>query len=339
MSLASNGPLETLVVAVKPTERKSAVLTPSSLACLSHIPTVNLTSGCAHGCLYCYSRGYSTYPGEGKVKVYTNTLTKLRDELARKRRSPRAVYFSPSSDLFQPVAEVLDMAYDVLKLLLAMRIGVAFLTKGRIPKRHMELLEENVPQVRGQIGLTTLNADLLNTFEPHAPPPDVRLAQAKRLAAAGIKTQVRLDPILPGLTDDTNTLQELCGSLAEIGVRQIAASTLFLRPAIVSSLKRHLRGGAVLETLLRNLRAGGRLSIHAERSRVIALPAQMRRDIYDRVKEIAKEHGIVVRLCACKNPDLATGSCSIAGDWAQGTKEVLQQNLFVRKELTDASRD
>ena len=28
-------------------ERKSAVLTPSSLACLKHTPTVNLTAGCA----------------------------------------------------------------------------------------------------------------------------------------------------------------------------------------------------------------------------------------------------------------------------------------------------
>lgn len=327
------------MVKVIPVERKSAVLTPSSLACLSHIPTVNLTSGCAHGCLYCYSRGYSTYPGEGKVKFYTNTLIKLRDELARKRRSPKAVYFSPSSDLFQPVSEVLDMTYDVLASLFEMRIGVAFLTKGRIPKRHMKLLGENAPQVRGQIGLTTLNVELLKTFEPQAAPPDVRLAQAKQLVEAGIKTQVRLDPILPGLTDDSSTLDELCASLAEIGVKQIAASTLFLRPAIVSSLKRHLRGRPMLGTLLRNFEAAGRLSIHAERSRVIALPTQMRREIYARVKNIAEKHRIIVRLCACKNPDLATESCSIVGDWAQETKEVLQQNLFVQKELTDASRD
>ncbi len=325
------------MVKVIPIERKSAVLTPSSLACLSHIPTVNFTSGCAHGCLYCYSRGYSTYPGEGKVKFYTNTLTKLRDELARKRRLPKAVYFSPSSDLFQPVPEVLEMAYEVLRFLLEMGIGVAFLTKGRIPERHMKLLEENVPRVRAQIGLTTLDTELLNAFEPRAAPPKLRLAEAKRLVEAGIKTQVRLDPILPGLTDNRNALQELCGSLAEIGVKQIAASTLFLRSAIVSSLRRHLRGNPMLEPLLRNFRSSERLSIHAERSRVIALPAEMRRDIYACVAEAAKPHGIVVRLCACKNPDLATGSCSIAGDWAQETGEVLQQNLFVQKELTDAS--
>ncbi|MBU4272727.1 MAG: hypothetical protein KKE86_08595 [Planctomycetes bacterium] len=79
-------------------EWKSAVLTPSSLACLQHTATVNLTAGCAHECRYCYACGYLTHPGEGKVRFYTNTLTKLREELHRKRKKPTTVYFSPSSD-------------------------------------------------------------------------------------------------------------------------------------------------------------------------------------------------------------------------------------------------
>jgi len=90
-------------------ERKAAVLTPSSLACLAHVPTVNFTAGCAHECHYCYARGYLTHPGEGKIRFYTNTLAKLREELRRKRKKPTTVYFSPSSDLFQPVPEVLRL--------------------------------------------------------------------------------------------------------------------------------------------------------------------------------------------------------------------------------------
>ena len=65
-------------------ERKSAVLTPSSLACLAHVPTVNLTAGCAHECRYATLAGYLTHPGEGRVTFYTNTLAKLREELRRK---------------------------------------------------------------------------------------------------------------------------------------------------------------------------------------------------------------------------------------------------------------
>ena len=177
--------MDRLVIEVIRSQRRSAVLTRSSLGCLSGVATVNLTAGCAHGCLYCYARGYSIYPGDGKVRLYVNTAAKLRDELRRRRRKPRAVYFSSSSDLFQPLPEILDMAYEALGLLVRSGTPLAFLTKGRIPRRHMRLLTSHAPLVRAQIGLTTLNHRILGTFEPHAAPAEVRLAQAERLLAAG----------------------------------------------------------------------------------------------------------------------------------------------------------
>ena len=123
------------MVTVIRTKRKSTVLSPSSLACLAHIPAVNLTSGCAHNCIYCYTRGYSVFPGESKVVIYENTLNKLKNELANRRAKPRAVYFSPSSDIFQPVPEVIELGYSILEFLLSKGIGIAFLTKGYIPDK------------------------------------------------------------------------------------------------------------------------------------------------------------------------------------------------------------
>ena len=226
---------------VIPIERKSAVLTPSSLACLAHVPTVNLTAGCAHECRYCYARGYLTHPGEGKVAFYTNTLAKLREELPRKRKKPTTVYFSPSSDPFQPVPEVLDMAYDVFRFLLASETGVTFVTKGRIPERHRKLLAAHAPLVQGRTGLISLDSAIAAMFEPHAAAPEVRLAQAAELIGDGIPIEARLDPILPGVTDGEDCLAHLCEALAQIGVRTIAASVLFLRPAVVGSLPRQWR--------------------------------------------------------------------------------------------------
>lgn len=316
-------------------ERKSAVLTPSSLACLARVPTVNLTAGCAHGCLYCYTRGYSTYPGEGKVQFYTNTLAKLRDELRRKRKKPQAVYFSPASDLFQPVPEVLDMAYDVLEFLFKSGIGVSFLTKGRIPRRHMRLLKANVPLVRANIGLTTLDEKILSTFEPHAASPRVRLAQARELVHSGIATQVRLDPILPRLTDDAESLDALCTALAAIGIKRIAASVLFLRPAIANSLRRHVRQSQMLKPLKAAFASRTRLRIYAGNSSVVALSTEARRRIYDRLIAIAGKHGIQVRVCACKNADLAATSCRIDGRWPGIVGGSKQLQLFDKRRHAD----
>ncbi|UCD56754.1 MAG: radical SAM protein, partial [Candidatus Hydrogenedentota bacterium] len=203
-------------------ERKSAVLTPSSLPCLYRIPTVNLTMGCAHDCLYCYTQGYSVHPGDGKVIVYTNLPELVREELRRKRRKPTSIYFSSASDLFQPIPKTLDLAYDVLREIFANGIGVSFLTKGIIPRRHMSLLQENSTLVRAQIGLITLDDRLLQTFEPNAAPAQVRVKQLRQLAESGIETQIRIDPILPSLTDNERTFRDICRAATDAGAGAVA---------------------------------------------------------------------------------------------------------------------
>jgi DNA repair photolyase len=309
-------------------ERKSAVLTPSSLACLAHVPTVNLTAGCAHECRYCYARGYLTHPGEGKVTFYTNTLAKLRDELRRKRKKPTIVYFSPSSDPFQPIPEVLNMAYDVFKYLLESEIGVAFVTKGRIPERHRKLLAAHAPLVQGRIGLITLDPGTAAAFEPGAAAPPMRLAQAAELIRADVLMEARLDPILPGVTDGADCLEPLCEALARIGVRKIAASVLFLRPAVIGALRRHVKDKPMLDRLLDRFADSGPLAIHAGNSRVRALPTSARLEIINRLKSIADRYGLEVLVCACKNPDISRGSCHISGRWPPATRGGSQLGLF-----------
>ena len=309
-------------------ERRSAVLTPSSLACLAHVPTVNLTAGCAHECRYCYARGYLTHPGEGKVRFYTNTLAKLREELRRKRKKPATVYFSPSSDPFQPVPEVLNMAYDVFRFLLESEIGVAFVTKGRIPERHRSLLAAHAPLVQGRIGLITLDPGTAAAFEPGAATPEVRLAQAADLIGAHVPIEARLDPILPGVTDGADCLEPLCAALARIGVRKIAASVLFLRPAVIGSLRRHIADKPTRDRLLGSFAAGERLAIHAGNSRVLAIPTWARLEMMERLKSIAHCYGLEVLVCACKNPDISSGSCHISGRWPPAIHSGGQLRLF-----------
>jgi DNA repair photolyase len=225
------------------------------------------------------------------------------------------VYFSPSCDLFQPVPQVLELGYQVLAYLLQEGIGISFLTKGVIPPEHFDLLSRHASCVRAQIGVTTLDADIAACFEPQAALPAIRVAQIERLIAAGIETHARLDPILPGVTDDAPTLEMLFAELARRGVTQSAASVLFLRPAIMHILKRELQDTRYLDVLLRHFSRCSRFGIHAERSAVTALPQATREQIYAKVRLIAKRHGITVRICACKNPDIAAGSCLIAGRW------------------------
>lgn len=309
-------------------KRRSSVLTPSSLACLSRMPTINLTAGCAVGCVYCYTVGYSSYPGEGTIVLYANTLEQLQAELGRKRIKPQTVFFSPSCDLFQPVPEVLELGYQVLEFLFDHGIAATFLTKGEIPWESMRLLLDHSALVKAQIGITTLDKEVASMFEPNAAAPDVRLRQIGTLLSGGIAVEARLDPILPGLTDTPDCLRTLFSALAAAGVKRAAASVLFLRPGIVGSLKRHLPDEEALQALLAHYNEAKRLPIRAEHSSVTTLPAEARTAIYQRVELIAKEHLIELALCACKNPDLARGTCHISGSWTRRPRKSAQPRLF-----------
>ncbi len=309
-------------------KRRSSVLTTSSLACLSRMPTINLTAGCAIGCTYCYAVGYSSYPGEGSIALYDNTLELLKSELAHKRSRPRAVYFSPSTDIFQPVPEVLEIGYEILAFLLAEGVGVAFVTKGQIPEGTMRLLLKHPDKVQAQIGLITLNERLLDIFEPGAATPTKRLAQMQTLVGAGIPTVARVSPILPGLTDTPELLNRLMAEVAGTGVRRVAASALFLRRAILESLRRSVSNPALLDPVLAPYDGARRIPVRAEHSGVLALPLSARAEAYERVRDVAVKYGLTMSICACMNPDLARGTCHIGGTWTGGLQPNSQLALF-----------
>lgn len=307
--------------------RKSAVLTSSSLACLKDMPAINLTSGCAHSCIYCYARGYSTYPGENRVVFYKNTLDKLKRELLYKRRKPRAIYFSPSSDMFQPVPDVLEIGYSILEFLFSKGIGVAFLTKGYIPDKTMELLVDHADMVRVQIGIITPDDRIRRIFEPNAASTDVRLKQMKKMVAKGIAVEARLMPILPGITDTTDSLERLFQMIANAGVEQASMSTLFLRPSIAESLRRLVPNNQTVKNLLDLYQGAGRLPVHAARSSVIPLPRRKREEIYTRISQEAGKYSINMSICGCMNPDIG-GKCNIGGNWQEYSASNAQLALF-----------
>jgi DNA repair photolyase len=315
------------MVTVTRARRRSSVLTPSGLACLSALPTVNLTAGCLHDCVYCYIRGYRNYPGESRIVLYEDTLERLQYELRPGQPKPRAVYFSPSSDLFQPAPEVLELSHAVLEFLFSEGIGVAFLTKGEIPDETLELLIDHADLVQAQVGLITLDEELSRVFEPHAASPRTRLWQLHSLIAGGVAVAARLDPILPTLTDDPEALERQFAALAQVGVKRAAAGVLFLRPGILYWLSRRVPR-EMLAPLLAAYREEERAVMRGAEYPIRNLGLERRREIFGRLQEAAEAHGIQLDVCACKNPDIARGSCNIAGTWPARTPRATQPALI-----------
>ena len=275
------------------------------------MPTINITSGCLHGCIYCYTRGYSQYPGDGTVILFDNTVEKLSEELVRKRKKPEAVYFCPSCDPFQPVRQVLDQTYKAMEVLLKANVGVQFVTKAIVPPKFCELFAKHSARVCAQVGLTSVDDNIRKIFEPGGASVSERLAASRRLVEIGIPTVVRADPLILGVTDSDESLDKLFSAISKAGIKETAVSYLFLRPAIRKSLERSIEDTQLLRQLLEPYSEGTILPIGMKNSRGIALPRRMREKAFARIMRIASDFGVSVHICGCKNSDITTESCRI----------------------------
>lgn len=295
-------------------DRRSPALARAGFGCLRGAHAINVTRGCEFDCVYCYARGYPEAPAAGEIYLYRNLPDRLAAELdnPRRRTAVRRVIFNTASDSFQTHPAVLDITYQAMQVLMKRRIGFSFLTKGRIPQRFIVLFAEHPQLVSARIGLVSTRPRFRELFEPHAATATERLQNIVNLRAAGVDVELRVDPIIPFLTDDGESIRSLFGAVAERGVGRVTLSYLHLRPAIFEQLRHELP--AVEFALLRTCFETRPWNVVGSSTRSKLIPAPLRRKGYGRFTKIAAEFGLITLICACKNPDLPAQLCSARDD-------------------------
>ena len=287
-------------------QRRAAVLGRPKLPCLAPYHTLNLTAGCPNECRYCYAQSYDHHPGWGTVAFYSNMAARLKEEFPRMREKPSMVYFSTASEPLLPVNRILDDMFEIMEFLLARGVPLLISTKGIVQPRFAELFGRYRRMVHVQVGITTVDDSIRATIEPRATTVEERLANCETLLGHGVNVEARLDPLLPGLTDDLSGFDALFSALARRGVRRAVASYMFLRWRIKTpeSVKwgdwnfREMR--KMYTHKVTNYCGGG----------TIRMPStDYRQQRYVDLVEIAHCHGINVKLCGCKNADITTDCC------------------------------
>ena len=293
---------------ILPSLRKGKLLGPAQFGCLRGIPTLNITNGCIFECTYCYARGYSQAPRKGEVYLYANLPDLLREELLRKKIVPQWVILNTSSDCFQHHPDILNITYEVFRILVDHGIGISFLTKGLIPHRFFDLLRMSPEKILGQIGLVSLSERYWKVYEPGTPSPEKRLENVQRLKEIGILPEVRIDPIIPFVTDTEIEATNLFRRLRETGVKKVTLSYLHLRPAIERQLMEEL--SPLHRKVIESCFKARQWKAIGSSTRTKLLPTTLREKGYQRMKEIGKGFGITASVCQCKNPDLKGDLCS-----------------------------
>ena len=289
--------------------RRGPVLRPSPTA--AGVYGLDMTAGCFHGCGFCHIRGSSRFPGEDRVLFDPFTTDHLKDALDEMDLLPSRVVMSPSSDPLPPLREIRDETFKSLELLLARGIDVQIMTRGRFPRKIVSLLADHRERVSVAVALTTMDKMLGRALEPRAASPSMRVADIGRLVAAGIDVEVRLEPLIPGLTDTRDNLAPLMEAIASAGGRRVVAHYLFLQSAMGESLDRVLLPLGWVERLKDSFE-GGRVFRLGTLGPTKHLPLETRRAGFTRLISLGAEFGLWVTTGSSQNPDLPKLSAGVA---------------------------
>ncbi|MGO8806826.1 MAG: radical SAM protein [Candidatus Bathyarchaeia archaeon] len=183
--------------------------------------TFNPYTGCDHQCIYCYASSY--IPNFKDCRPKKELLAILKREAAK--LSGETISLSNSSDPY-PRAEVSEgLTRRCLEILADSNCKIQIITKSNLVTRDDDLLSK-VPSTVA-LTITTEDDDLAKLIEPFAPSPSQRLRAAQDLIRAGISVVVRLDPLIPLVNDQPETL---IANLASIGVKHLTCSTYKAKP-------------------------------------------------------------------------------------------------------------
>ena len=281
--------------------RRGPVLRPSPTTVGTY--GLDMTAGCIHGCGFCHIRGSSRFPGEDKVLFDPFTSERLAAVLDALESPPERVVLSPASDPLPPSREVRSETFQVVALLLSRRVPVQIMTRGRFSRKMVDLLAGHRDLVKVALGVTTLDRVLSRSLEPRAASPGGRIGDLGRLVNAGVDVEVRLEPLIPGLTDTRENVAPLFRALARAGARKVVAHYLFLHSAMTDTLDEALQPLGRVERL-RDDFEGGQVFRLGTLGPTKHLPLEARRSGLTRLFALGAEHGLWVTTGASQNPDL-----------------------------------
>jgi DNA repair photolyase len=203
--------------------------------------TINPYRGCTHSCHYCFARAFHAYLDLGigedfstKIIVKTNVAEVLRRELASPRWEAETVAMGTATDPYQHCEGRYKLMRGILRALVDFQNPLSLLTKSTMVVRDLDLFRElnQVAPLTLSMSVGMLDEDVRRVVEPGTPPGRRRLEILGRFAETGIRTGVLVAPILPGLTDDEDHLDEVLRACAEAGVGYAVPIVLHVRPSI-----------------------------------------------------------------------------------------------------------
>lgn len=181
-----------------------------------HRYCINVFTGCAHHCEYCYARAYEPDTATPK-RDFAKLIVKDMEDLERFDVPPAPVHLSNSTDPFQPLEVKTGHTKFALQRILEHRhrfTTVTILTKnpllpvnlgyvdlfkalGSSPRAACDSRGDGYPSFVVAVSLAFWHEQARSRYDPGAPTTKSRIEGLRALRAASIPLVLRIDPLFP----------------------------------------------------------------------------------------------------------------------------------------------
>jgi DNA repair photolyase len=235
--------------------------------------SINPFRGCEFACKYCYARYTHEFlqptpidtppPGthdipqqpwalafEREIYLKENAAWLLEQELRKigpnLARHQDEIAIGTATDPYQPIERRVGITRSILEVFAkweGLRLGL--ITKSSLITRDIDLLQQIAAKntLVLHVTITTTDSALARQLEPRAPRPDLRFDAVHKLRSAGLTTGVLCSPLLPGINDSLQQLEQVASRAAAAGASFLGAHPLFLkscsRPTWLSFVREH----------------------------------------------------------------------------------------------------
>ena len=191
---------------------------------------VDLYTGCPFNCVYCITRqkqSLEVRPNDREQEIINSPLSDV------------PLYLSPWTDPYPPCEEEYFRTGSLVRHLSKTEQPFYVITRSLLVRRDIEVIRDSSRSFVA-ISLNTLDDSITELLEPDAPEAGERAAMIRELVGiAGLRTVVRIDPVIPGITDGEK-LFELLQWVLRIKPFAIGMETLRMDGIISSRMKKVL---------------------------------------------------------------------------------------------------
>jgi DNA repair photolyase len=168
---------------------------------------------------------------EREIVVKVNAPELLRVELARPKWTGEHVALGTNTDPYQWVEGRYKLMQGIWEAMRDAANPCSILTKSPLLLRDLALMRQinERTEFSAALSIPTLEEKAWRATEPRTPNPRARLEAVGELSRAGIRTGVLIAPLMPGVNDQPEQVEEITRLAYEAGASHVTPIALHLR--------------------------------------------------------------------------------------------------------------